>query len=180
MNLSLKNHRTRRALYLALVLGLAFLPTTASAGDFELGFGFVDVQFDDNIGGDSDIGFDFRAGYYLNERFELEIESMSASALFDADLQTWTLNAVFNFRTGGSFVPYVLVGAGRARLDVGSLFGPSFDDDGFAYKAGAGARFFFGRSKHASFRLEVAALGEDTFDENSIHGILLGGLGWKF
>jgi len=180
MNLSPKNNRTRRALWLALVLGFAFLPTTASAGDFELGFGFVDVQFDDNIGGDSDFGFDFRAGYYLNERFELEIESMSATALFDADLQVWTLNAVFNFRTGGSFVPYVLIGAGQAKLETGSLFGPSYDDDGAAYKAGVGARFYFGRSKHASFRLELAALGENTFDENSNHGILFGGLGWKF
>lgn len=180
MNLSPKNNRTRRALWLALVLGLALLPATASAGDFELGFGFANVEFDDNIGGDSDFGFDLRAGYFLTERFELELEYMSATAIFDADLTTVTLNAVFNFKTGGSFVPYVLVGAGQAHLGRGSLFGSSFGDDGTAYKAGVGARLYFGRSKHASFRLELAALGEDTFDESSNHGILFAGLGWKF
>ena len=59
------------------------------------------------------------------------------------------------------------------------MFGLSVDDSGVAYQVGGGSRFFFGESKRAAFRLDVALVSEDSFDDSSTHTNITGGFTWK-
>jgi len=177
--------RARTALYLSLLI-LALLPVQAAAQGFDIGFDLGFTDFDDDIDVDSGSTWDFgitelradlRLGYFFNDKLELEVQLITSNE--DVDLDAWMLNALYHFKTDGTKVPYVLVGVGTVDLYLDSIEGVRIEDDGFGYQAGLGVRFYFKSAKRSYFRLEGLAMGEDTFDENSVHLSLTGGFGWK-
>ena len=178
------------ALFGMLALGLAILaPMSAvaevEAGDWEVGFDIGETDFDQDVADGSDIRVGGRMGFFFTDHFELEGQvavSSTDDAGVDLDLTTGMVNAVFNFNPGGSFVPYIFVGAGVATLDVG-FAGPGFtvadiSDESFAYQGGVGGRIFFGGD--FALRLELSQLVEETFGESSEHTSGTVGVSWTF
>lgn len=157
-----------------------------SAGNPELGIEIGGTYFDsDDVDDDAGLGFGARLGYHINKTFQLEAHYRVASGA-EVDLTTLLLNAVFNLhpKTRKTIVPYFLLGAGTANLQGDALvLEPDFtlgferiDDDGTAYQAGVGSRFFLG--KRAAVRIEAGGLVEDTFAESSLHLNTFAGLTW--
>lgn len=170
---------------LALLVLIPFLAAPAEAqtaplqaGDFEAGFGIGATRFDDAVSDDdADYRVEGRGGYFFSDRFELEVQAARAVGVLDLQLDTAFVNAVFNFPVGRA-VPYILVGAGGARIDDGGLFEESRTENGAAYQAGVGSRFFFGDSRLAA-RVELSSAWENTLDDTSNHLSLTGGLVWR-
>lgn len=171
-----------RALAFSFLLTLTLGPAAlAQQGGFEIGgdAGFIDL--DDELGGEREFRGDFRGGYFFTDRFEVEGQVIRATSLFDLTLTAYMVNGVFHFRSAEeTFVPYVFGGVGSANVEFSRLFAPNFDDNGTAFQAGVGARFYFGDEHRGSWRLEASALNEDTFDEDSTHLSLVGGFSWRF
>jgi hypothetical protein len=78
-------------------------------------------------------------------------------------MYTGLANLVFNFRTGPRLMPYVLVGGGAGFLDL-----DTDDDTGVAAQAAAGVKAW-GDQGRVGLRMELGALGLDTFDERTLN-----------
>jgi opacity protein-like surface antigen len=174
------------AVAVCMVLGLA-TPALAgmSEGDAELGVGYGSTDVDSDVGVDSMDHFTIRGGRLLNRMFELEGQFASASddqtvlgIGIDTKMNLYMVNGIWNFRPDHDVTPYFLVGMGLANVEV-EVAGLSVDDSGVAYQVGGGSRFFFGESKRAAFRLDVALVSEESFDDSSTHTNITGGFTWK-
>lgn len=170
---------------LALIALISFLSTPVQAqplqkGDFELGFGVGTTWFDDAYTEeDADYRAEVRGGYFLTDRFELEVEAARSVGVLDLNLDTLFLNAVVNFPLGRA-VPYFLVGGGTARIDETILFSDDeFSADGAAYQAAIGSRFFFGDDSRVAARIELSSTFEDLLEDTNNHLSLTAGLLWR-
>jgi opacity protein-like surface antigen len=176
-------NRTPLASGFVAVLSLlaAAAPSAADigAGNGEIGFDVGFTEFDSNTSDDTGTRGAVRGGYHFTDLFQLEgqVAVMNADDGVDVQLTTVMVDAVFNFHPSPNVVPYVLVGAGTANLDL-EIFGISIDDDSTAYQAALGTRFFPG-SGPLAIRLEASALWEDTFDVDSTHYSAVVGLTWR-
>ncbi len=106
---------------------------------------------------DDSFTYGLRYGYHLTDALGIELsvgESPSTvkrltGGDIDLDLTTFDLDAVWNFRNGTRFTPYVFGGVGYALADldrritgtVGTTPVAIDDDDGFTLNAGLGARY---------------------------------------
>jgi opacity protein-like surface antigen len=156
----------------------------AQAGTWEVGFGLGATELDSELSDDSGTRGEIRGGYFFTDLFELEAQVQRSDAYFDSTIDTATLNAVFNFNTAGRAVPYVLVGAGAAKLDDFDWGFLGEDDDadggeGLAYQAALGTRLFFRPDGTVAARFEVSSLWEDTLDETHRHTSYTAGLVWR-
>ena len=148
-------------------MGLALSqPTMAEVGkgDLEMGLDATLTFFESDlldVGG----GFGLRGGYQFTDLFELEGQvSLSISvASIDTNLGTAFVNGVFNFAPEKKFVPYVLVGVGRADLDV--------EDNGKAYQVAGGVRTY---GKRLGGRAEVWMIRDSSLDNSTHVGLGLG------
>jgi opacity protein-like surface antigen len=155
-------------------------PVLAQKGSFELGAGIGLTSLDDKLGGDSGASLDLRAGYFVTDRFEIEIQSAYASSIVEGSFKAYTLNALYHFDVEGDFVPYLLAGVGEAQASIDHLFAPSIEDNGTALRGAIGGRFEIGQPGGVFSRMELSALNEDSFDEDETHiGITLL-FGWNF
>jgi opacity protein-like surface antigen len=176
-----------------LVLGLfsalvVALPASAQVdqGKGEIGAGVGYTSFDSNKSisntNESGTALGIRGGYNFTKLFELEGQFADTSASdsgVDLTMNTYMVNAVFNFHPKDSIEPYVLGGLGHANLSVDSPSG-SVSDGSNAFQVAVGSRFFFGAKKNAGLRIELASLNEKTFDESSTHNDLNVGFIWRF
>src|SRR5262245_1659731 len=143
---------------MALALGLfsAFaltLPASAQVdpGKGEIGGGVGYTSFDSNKSDESGTALAVRGGYNFTKLFELEGQLADTSASdsgADLTMNTYMVNAVFNFHPVDHIVPYVLGGVGYADLSVDTPFG-SVSDSSNALQVAVGSRFFFGAKKNA-------------------------------
>ena len=125
--------------------------------------------------------FALRGGHFLTPMIEIEgqyLNSSEEASGIDTTMQLLMVNGLFNFHPREDIVPYLLVGVGRASLDI-DIGGVSFDDDSMAYQFGGGSRFYFGESKRAAFRFDLTFVNEDTFSQSSTHTNVTGGFTWK-
>jgi len=179
----------RRCLFVVMCTVILFgSPALAGIGkgNGEIGFDFGATSFDSEVSGKGAGRLAFRGGYHLSKWFELEGETsasvhgnLQGQTRNEADIVLATLfvNGVFNFHSrSGNVVPYLLAGIGRARLDFPLA---NFNDTGPARQIGGGCRFFFGDEDQVAFRLQVARLMEDTFDETSTHLNYVAGFSWR-
>jgi outer membrane beta-barrel protein len=106
---------------------------------------------------DDSFTYGLRYGYHLTDQLGVELsvgESPSkvkrlTGGDIDLDLTTFDVDAVWNFRNGTRFTPYVFGGVGYALADldrritgtVGATPVALDDDDGFTLNAGLGARY---------------------------------------
>jgi len=147
---------------------------------------------------DDDVTFGLRYGYNVTDNFGLELSAGHTPTSLtrvpggdiDLDLTTIDLDAVWNFKTGTRFTPYVLagVGYGFADLDrrivgtVGAQPVSIADDDGFTLNAGVGAKYYatdrFVIRAEARYRYLDKVL--DRFDDslNTVETTL--GVGYQF
>ena len=175
------------------ILGIAFAallfvsPAMAGIGegDTEIGFDFGQTAYDDAVMDETGTTFAIRGGHLLTPMIEVEGQylnsSENASVLgtsVDTTMQLLMVNGLFNFHPTDDIVPYVLVGLGRASLDI-DVAGVSFDDDSMAYQFGGGSRFYFGAAKRSAFRFDLTFVNEDTFSQSSTHTNVTGGFTWK-
>ena len=174
--------RTRLSVLFAFVLLGSTLASSASAqkGSFEVGAGLGLLRLDDNLGGDSGTGLDLRLGYHLTDRFEIQLQSLGASSILDGSFRTTTLNVVYNVSPARRFVPYGILGFGRAEVELDPLRSDPVEDDGTALRAAIGGRFHIGPGDRAFVRLELGTLHERTFDRSSTHWGLTGVVSWRF
>jgi opacity protein-like surface antigen len=154
------------------------------AGDWEVGFGLGGTKLDADLSDDSGFRGEIRGGYFFTDLFELEAQVQRSDAYFDSTIDTAMLDAVFNFNTAGRAVPYVLVGAGAAKLDDfdWDFLGEDTDADGgegLAYQAALGTRLFFRENGTVAARFEVSSFWEDTLDETHRHTSYTAGLTWR-
>jgi opacity protein-like surface antigen len=179
---------------LTLTAALLAAPVAAQtaqvqAGDWEVGFGLGGTKLDSDLSDDSGTRGEIRGGYFFTDMFELEAQAQRSDAYFDSTFDTAALNAVFNFNfnsnRAGLAVPYVLIGAGGAKLDDFDWdFLPGEDDDadggeGLAYQAALGTRLFFRENGTVAARLEISSFWEDTLDEIHRHTSYTAGLVWR-
>jgi opacity protein-like surface antigen len=176
---------------LTLTAALLAAPASAQvqAGDWEVGFGLGGTKLDSDLSDDSGTRGEIRGGYFFTDLFELEAQAQRSDAYFDSTIDTATLNAVFNFsfnsNSAGRAVPYVLLGAGAAKLDDFDWdFLPGEDEDadggeGLAYQAALGTRLFFRENGTVAARFEVSSLWEDTLDDTHRHTSYTAGLVWR-
>ncbi len=164
----------------ALVGLLAATPAISQKGDFEIGAGAGLTGLDDKLGGDSGLSLDLRAGYFLTDRFEIEIQNARASSILEGSFNAITLNAVYHFERPGRFVPYVLLGAGTVEVELDEFPDERISDDGNALRAAVGGRFKLGAEQRSSIRVELGALNEDSFGDDSTHVSLTCSFGWRF
>jgi opacity protein-like surface antigen len=174
---------------LSFAFAAALLAAPAQAqmqtGDWEAGFGLGGTTLDSDLSDDTGFRGEIRGGYFFTDAFELEAQLQRSDAYFDSTIDTATLNAVFNFNTAGRAVPYVLIGAGGAKLDDFDWdFLPGEDDDadggeGLAYQAALGTRLFFRENGTVAARFEVSSFWEDTLDTPHRHTSYTAGLTWR-
>ncbi len=175
------------------ILGIAFAallfasPAIAGIGegDTELGIDFGQTAYDDSLMDETGTTFALRGGHFLTPMIEIEGQYLNSSeeasisgTSVDTTMQLLMVNGLFNFHPREDIVPYLLVGVGRASLDI-DIGGVSFDDDSMAYQFGGGSRFYFGESKRAAFRFDLTFVNEDTFSQSSTHTNVTGGFTWK-
>jgi opacity protein-like surface antigen len=173
----------RKLLLVVMTCGLLALPVNADvgAGNWEAGLGLGFASFDSEVSDDDGIRFDARIGYHFTDQFQVELQlDGRAAETFGIDVFLGTLmaNAVFNFHPKPEVVPYVLLGIGRANLEY-DFGGFKIDDDGSAYQAAVGCRWFVGARKKMAVRAELNYLSEKTFDESSKHWAASAGLTWR-
>jgi hypothetical protein len=176
---------------LTFTAALLAAPASAQmqAGDWEVGFGLGGTKLDSDLSDDSGTRGEIRGGYFFTDLFELEAQVQRSDAYFDSTIDTATLNAVFNLNfnsnSAGRAVPYVLVGAGAAKLDDFDWdFLPGEDADadggeGLAYQAALGTRLFFREDGTVAARFEVSSFWEDTLDDTHRHTSYTAGLVWR-
>jgi outer membrane beta-barrel protein len=147
---------------------------------------------------DDDVTYGLRYAYNFTDAFAIEASAGNTSSSvtklaggdIDLDLTTLDIDAVWNFKTGTKFVPYVVGGAGYAwaNLDdpiTGTVNGQAVrinDDGGFTLNAGIGAKYYatdrFLIRLEARYRYVDAVV--DNFDDslNTFETTL--GVGWQF
>lgn len=164
------------------VAAFAVVPVHAQmrAGQFEVGADLGVTQFDDKLGDDSDARVAIRGGYFVTRAFELEAQLATSATIFDQDLSTAMVNAVWNFGSDRRFSPYVLGGIGIATLQDNRLFSDNDEDSDLALQAAVGTRFWIGSASRWGIRVEASALNEETLDENSTHLTFSGGVVYRF
>ena len=182
MRTSKRVHNTVVATLLGLLLAT---PGLAQKGGFELAAGGGLMKLDNKLGGDTGGLLDLRAGYFVTDRFEIEVQSTQASSILEGSFDALTLNALYHFEIEGDFIPYVLVGAGTADTELDRpIFGAGdsrdFEDDGTALRVAVGGRFWFGDRYRPSIRLELSILNEDSFDNDATHAGISCVFGWRF
>lgn len=196
------------------LVGVGFLASAVpamaqvTAGSQELhvyvGEAFGDELSDRRINGrkpelDDDVTYGLRYGYNFTDAWGLELSlgrtNSSVTKLggrdIDLDLTTFDVSAVYHFNPSGSFVPYVLAGAGYASADLDraitgtvSGIGPVRinDDEGFTLHAGVGAKYFITDRVSLRFDARYRYLDKviDRFDDslNTFETTL--GVGFKF
>ena len=169
------------------VVMVAFFALTVPAlagideGNGEIGFDYGNTDYDSNTGLDSSDSLSLRGGYFWTRMFEIEGQYISADeSTFgaDVDMDFLMVNGVFNFHPSETIVPFVMVGVGRANVDV-SGFGFSQGDSSLAYQVAGGTRWFFGKSQRAALRFDLSFVNEDTFNQSSTHTTFAGGFSWK-
>ena len=172
---------TIRATILVLLTCLCIAaPASAQRGDFEIGAGLGFAHLDDKLGGDGGLTAELRVGYFVTDRFQLEIQNSRASSIFDGSFDALTLNALYHWDRKTRIVPYVLVGLGRADVTLDKVPGAQQEDDATALRAAIGARFWLGSKERASLRLELGALNEDSFGDDSTHLGFSSVFSWRF
>jgi opacity protein-like surface antigen len=182
----------KKALSLGLLSALVLaLPASAevsqvgqSKGEIGAGVGYTSFDANKSVDGTSDAGagLGVRGGYNFTPLFELEgqlADNNASESGVDISMDTYMVNAVFNFHPNDAIEPYVLGGLGYANVSADSQFG-SVSDGSNALQVAGGCRFFFGQKKQAGVRVELAALREDTFDQSSLHSNLNVGFTWRF
>lgn len=166
--------KTITTIILAALLATFLFPAPAEAagpfigkGSTELGLDVGGSMFDDEFEDDTATRFGARVGYFLTDNFELELEVARTDLnILESDLNTYMLNAGWNFQTGSHFVPYVQVGAGMADYQYDEFLGDtSLDDTGLALKGAVGTRIFFGEFDRVALRLEAGVQSIDVLDE---------------
>ncbi|MEM7587816.1 MAG: outer membrane beta-barrel protein [Acidobacteriota bacterium] len=170
-------------LMLLIVLSLAFVASASAQqrGSFEIGLGIAALELDDKLGGDTGLGMEGRLGYFVTERFQLEIQHSSASAILDGSFQATTLNGLFDFgRDRRFFSPYVLLGVGRAEVRLDRVIAGDATDDALALRAALGVRLDLGANDRTSLRLEVTGLREEAFGSAATHVGLSSTFFWRF
>lgn len=190
---------TRRATTLPILYRLAVLtalavlvtvPATAQPfddGDWEIGVDFGLTDWDRNISDDdSGTRYGIRVGRFMTDHFELELQYFEMEADetgVDVESSNFFVNGLWNFYPNDNLGLYTLLGIGTSDFDVrfvdrGRVFRAS--DDGFAFQAAIGLRFFFADEDRGNFRLELSSMTEDSFSSTSSHLSLTAGLGWRF
>ena len=147
---------------------------------------------------DDDFTYGLRYGYHFTDQFAIEasigesptsVKNVTGGDI-DLDLTMIDVDAVWNFRNGTRFTPYVFAGVGYAFADldrpilgtVGVTPVSIKDDDGFTANAGVGVRY------QATDKLFIRAEGRyryldkvvDHFDDslNTVETTL--GVGYQF
>lgn len=172
-------------LFSALVLALpASAEVGPGTGEIGAGVGYTSMDSNKSVSNTNDAGtaVGVRGGYNFTKLFELEGQVADTSASdsgVNIGLNTYMVNAVFNFHPKDSIEPYVLGGVGYANLSADSSLG-SVSDSSNAFQVAVGSRFFFGEKKQAGLRVELASLNERTFSTSSIHNDLNVGFIWMF
>jgi len=151
---------------MALMIAPAAADTRKGGGDVGIDLGLI--SFDSDVTDNTGVHLGIRAGYMATDLFQIEGQ-FGWSTHNDVDLVTGFANGVFNFRSGRRVMPYFLVGVGGARLDLGDL-----DDTGIAVQTAGGVKTF-GEKGRVGLRLELGAMGIDTFDDETVHWTLSGG-----
>ncbi len=175
---------TRTTIGIAALVLIFAAPGFAQKGTFEVAAGVGLMKLDDKLGGDTGGALDLRVGYFLSDRFELEAQYLQASTIVEGSFDALTLNALYHFETAGDFVPYLLFGAGQADTELDRpLFSSepssSYADDGVAFRAGVGGRFWLGEHSRSSIRIELSAMNEDSFGDDATHVGFTGVFGWR-
>jgi outer membrane beta-barrel protein len=189
-------------------LALQAMPATAQeAGKQEVdvfaGALFGDDVTDRAVSGqtpklDDDLTYGLRYQYHITDPFGIELAvSHSPGAVtnlaggdVDLDLTTLDVDAVWNFKNGTRFSPYVLAGVGYASADLernilGTVGGQPVsisDDEGFTLNAGFGAKYFITDKflVRAEARYRYLDKVVDRFDDslNTVETTL--GVGYQF
>ena len=115
---------------------------------------------DDDLNPEADLLVGFRVGYFLTGTWSLEgsLQRVSTKASFDtcvqepcpgsaearttvdADLDSFRVDLLYNWREGAGIRPFVAVGAGLEGTDIEGVM----DETDLGLNAGAGVRFFLG------------------------------------
>jgi opacity protein-like surface antigen len=175
------------ALVLAALIALfATAPASAQLADrqWELGFAVGSANIESSSEEfDLDFRSELRGALMISPHVQLEAQLMRADALLDATLTAALGNAVINFQPERRVSPYALVGVGYSELeDINFLgLGPDRDEDGLAYQAGLGSRFFVGEEGRMALRLELSSLwlNDIPFSQDRFTS-LTAGLTWSF
>ena len=178
-----------------LVLGGFVTPSWAgiTKGDGELGFDLGATTWDDDLGGRTAAMVKLRGGYCLTKRFEIEGQAAytvhfepgalsssngnDPSFEVDQNMTQLFLSGVFNFPSkSGNIIPYVLGGVGWTNL---SFPNAHVDDTSSAWQTAVGSRFFYGDHDQVAFRIEVALLFDDVFDQSNRDQQYAFGFTWR-
>ncbi len=172
----------------ALSLALLFLGVTAvsdASGESryretgpELGLDLGVTSFDDAAARDSGFRLSARGGWHFTDRFQLELQYADAeSGEIDDHARLWStfLNALVNFHPSDNVSPYLLFGAGRAKLEVGGR-----DKAGSAAQIGFGSRFSLPGDERFAGRVEATLLRESAFGlGDNLHLSVTGGISFR-
>ncbi|MDY7094741.1 MAG: porin family protein [Acidobacteriota bacterium] len=174
------------ALALAVLLAVFAPPASAQLADrqWELGFGVGSANIESSSEEfDLDFRSELRGALMVSPHVQVEAQLMRADALLDATLSAALGNVVINFQPENRVSPYALVGLGYSELeDINFLgLGPDRDEDGLAYQAGFGSRFFVGDEGRMAIRVELSSLwlNDIPFDQDRFTS-LTAGLTWSF
>lgn len=170
----------------ALFLLCAAAPASAQLADrrWELGFAVGSANIESSSEEfDLDFRSELRGALTVSRHLQLEAQLMRADALLDASLNAALGNVVINFRPQQRVSPYALAGLGYSELeDIDFLgLGPDRDEDGLAYQAAVGSRFFVGDEGRMAIRLELSSLwlNDIPFSQDRFTS-LTAGLTWSF
>ena len=154
-------------------------------GNGEVGLDYGSTSYDSDTNLDNSDSLSLRGGYMVTRLFQVEGQYMSADSKTEdfgvttkASTDVMMVNGVFNFHPKKEITPYVLVGFGRADINVEQA-GLSADDSGKAYQIAAGSRFYFGKSQRAALRVDLSRVTADTFDESTTNTTFAGGFAWR-
>ena len=161
-----------------LSFATALLATPASAqvqaGDWEVGFGLGGTKLDSDLSDDSGFRGEIRGGTPpspISWSSKLRSNARTPTSIRRSIRRCSTRSSISN--TAGRAVPYVLIGAGAAKLDDFDWdFLENTDADGgegLAYQAALGTRLFFRENGTVAARFEVSSFWEDVLDETHPH-----------
>jgi len=176
-----------------LILGMAS-PALAGGGgvqgDWEGDLVWGRANLDSYNGNDPQSG-DFqgiRVGYFFTPTWSVEgsYQTMSTEADVsgsnpDADLNSFRVNGLLNFRPQKKFRWFLTVGLGNERLKVKSPV--NIDQHDFSYNVGGGARWYFGKKRHFGLRADarwVTVNAGGDIDETQTNYETSGAFVWSF
>lgn len=147
---------------------------------WELGIGldYSSVKSSDSTEAFDILTIPLRLGYYLWKGLEVEPE-LFLMKVEDNDLgYLFNLNGVYNFKTAGSFRPFLLAGVGITNgIKIGYLMEADNEVNGFVINAGGGLKYLVGNSAALRFeyRYMHSRLDFDGEKENfNSHQFLIG------